>query len=189
MLIPLIQPRKLVLTGGSSSETNELSADLPKLFQSHIDIFIPEIGSTVDASADTNAYTVNLAPALVKGLKWQDVGGVKIATLVGRLSVTDESKDPVLDVPPALTAGLTATHSVTPFHVGDLRLANLRKDLRDSGYSTEFMGEGTLLVQNSVIVRKAATAGRISVEAAGWETDTVQKVRKMVYEKLAVVGH
>ncbi|KAK9421321.1 putative Cleavage and polyadenylation specificity factor subunit 2 [Seiridium unicorne] len=189
MLIPLIQPRKLVLTGGSSSETNELSADLPKLFQSQIDIFMPEIGSTVDASADTNAYTVNLAPALVKGLKWQDVGGVKIATLVGRLSVTDETKDPVLDIPAALTTGLTATHSVTPFHVGDLRLANLRKDLRDSGYSTEFMGEGTLLVQNSVIVRKAATAGRISVEAAGWETDTVQMVRKMVYEKLAVVGH
>jgi cleavage and polyadenylation specificity factor subunit 2 len=189
MLIPLIQPRKLVLTGGSASETNELSVELPKLIQSQIDIFLPDIGTSVDASADTNAYTVNLAPALVKGLKWQDVGGVKIATLVGRLSVADETKNPVLDMPTALTAGLTATHSVTPFHVGDLRLANLRKDLRDSGYSTEFMGEGTLLVQNSVIVRKAATAGRISVEAAGWETDTVQMVRKMVYEKLAVVGH
>ncbi|MBH1945710.1 hypothetical protein I5L01_15990, partial [Erythrobacter sp. YJ-T3-07] len=141
------------------------------------------------ASADTNAYTVNLAPALVKTLKWQDVGGVKIATLVGRLSVTGENKDPVLDVPTTMTGGLAAIQSVTPFHVGDLRLANLRKDLRDSGYSTEFMGEGTLLVQNSVIVRKAANAGRITVEAAGWETDTVQTVRKMVYEKLAIVGH
>jgi cleavage and polyadenylation specificity factor subunit 2 len=189
MLIPLIQPRKLVLTGGSASETDALSIDLPKLVQNPIDIFVPDVGSTVDASADTNAYTVNLAPELVKGLKWQDVGGVKIATLVGRLSVADESKDPILDVPTALTAGMTAAHSVTPFHVGDLRLANLRKDLRDSGYSTEFMGEGMLLVQNSVIVRKAATAGRISVEAVGWETDTVQTVRKMVYEKLAVVGH
>jgi cleavage and polyadenylation specificity factor subunit 2 len=189
MLIPLIQPRKLVLTGGSASETDDLSVELPKLFQSQIDIFLPEVGASVDASADTNAYTVNLAPALVKGLKWQDVGGVKIATLVGRLSVADEAKNPILDLPTALTTGLTATHSVTPFHVGDLRLANLRKDLRDSGYTTEFMGEGTLLVQNSVIVRKAATAGRISVEAAGWETDTVQMVRKMVYEKLAVVGH
>jgi cleavage and polyadenylation specificity factor subunit 2 len=190
MLIPLIQPRKLVLTGGSSEETDRLAADLPQLVvQNPIDIFKPDIGSTVDASADTNAYTVNLAPALVKGLRWQDVGGVKIATLVGRLSVGDGTADPFLDVPLAVTTGMTATHSVTPFHVGDLRLANLRKDLRDSGYSTEFMGEGTLLVQNSVIVRKAATAGRISVEAAGWETDTVQMVRRMVYEKLAVVGH
>ncbi|KAI0129079.1 beta-lactamase-like protein [Xylariales sp. AK1849] len=190
MLIPLIQPRKLVLTGGSLSETDELAADLPQLFvQNSIDIFKPDIGSSVDASADTNAYTVKLAPALVKGLHWQDVGGLKIATLVGRLSVGEAASNPILDVPLALTAGMAASHSVTPFHVGDLRLANLRKDLRDSGYSTEFMGEGTLLVQNSVIVRKAATAGRISVEAAGWETDTVQKVRRMVYEKLAVVGH
>ncbi|KAH6654679.1 beta-lactamase-like protein [Truncatella angustata] len=189
MLIPLIQPRKLVLTGGSSLETEELSTEMPKIIQSQIDIFMPEIGSTVDASADTNAYSVNLAPALVKGLKWQDVGGVKIATLVGRLSMADENKDPVLDIPMTLASGLAATQSVTPFHVGDLRLGNLRKDLRDSGYSTEFMGEGTLLVQNSVIVRKAANAGRITVEAAGWETDTVQTVRKMVYEKLAVVGH
>ncbi|KAK8012651.1 cleavage and polyadenylylation specificity [Apiospora marii] len=187
MLIPLIQPRKLILTGGGPEETDELAADLPQLVtQNPIDIFKPNMGTSVDASADTNAYTVNLAPALVKSLRWQDVGGIKIATLVGRLTVADDS--PVLDVPAAV-AGLTASHSVTPFHVGDLRLANLRKDLRDSGLSTEFMGEGTLLVQNAVIVRKAATAGRISVEAAGWETDTVQKVRQMVYEKLAVVGH
>ncbi|KAK8136346.1 cleavage and polyadenylylation specificity [Apiospora sp. TS-2023a] len=187
MLIPLIQPRKLILTGGGPEETDELASDLPQLVtQNPIDIFKPNMGTSVDASADTNAYTVNLAPALVKSLRWQDVGGIKIATLVGRLTVSDDS--PVLDVPAAV-AGLTASHSVTPFHVGDLRLANLRKDLRDSGLSTEFMGEGTLLVQNAVIVRKAATAGRISVEAAGWETDVVQKVRQMVYEKLAVVGH
>ena len=187
MLIPLIQPRKLILTGGGPEDTDELAADLPQLVtQNPIDIFKPDIGVSVDASADTNAYTVNLAPALVKSLRWQDVGGMKIATLVGRLTVADDS--PMLDIPAAV-AGLTASHSVTPFHVGDLRLANLRKDLRDSGLSTEFMGEGTLLVQNAVIVKKAATAGRISVEAAGWETETVQRVRRMVYEKLAVVGH
>ncbi|KAH8673467.1 beta-lactamase-like protein [Xylariales sp. PMI_506] len=199
MLIPLIQPRKLVLTGGTSSETDELAAELPQLVvQNSIDIFKPDVGTSVDASADTNAYTVNLAPALVKSLKWQDVGGIKIATLVGRLTVTSDgpptsaaaAAHAVLDVPSSVTTGMAAAmHSVPPFHVGDLRLANLRKDLRDSGYSTEFMGEGTLLVQNSVIVRKAATAGRISIEAAGWETDTVQMVRRMVYEKLAVVGH
>lgn len=188
MLIPLIQPRKLVLTGGSPEDTDELAADLPQLTaQNPMDIFKPDMGASVDASADTNAYNVNLAPTLVKGLRWQEVGGVRIATLIGRLTVGENAAF-VLDTPAAL-AGMAASHTVTPFHVGDLRLANLRKDLRDSGYSTEFMGEGTLLVQNSVIVRKAATAGRISVEAAGWETDTVQMVRRMVYEKLAVVGH
>lgn len=194
MLIPLIQPRKLVLTGGSQGDTDELAADLPQLVtQNPIDIYKPEMGVSVDASADTNAFTVNLAPALVKGLRWQDVGGTKIATVVGRLTLSEESDGgtwmPVLDVPAALHSGMLASHSVSPFHVGELRLANLRKDLRDSGYSTEFMGEGTLLVQNSVIVRKAATAGRISVEAAGWETDVVRTVRRMVYEKLAIVGH
>ena len=61
------------LTGGSSEETDMLAADLPQLVvQNAIDIFKPNIGSTVDASADTNAYTVNLAPALVKGLRWQE---------------------------------------------------------------------------------------------------------------------
>ncbi|ORY60775.1 cleavage and polyadenylation specificity factor subunit 2 [Pseudomassariella vexata] len=187
MLIPLIQPRKLILTGGNPEETDELAADLPQLLQ-NIDIHKPDMGSSVDASADTNAYTIKIAPTLYKGLKWQSVGNVKIATIFGRLEPGSDGT-PILDIATVIATGMTAGHhSVKPFHVGELRLANLRKDLRDIGYSTEFMGEGTLLVQNSVIVRKAATSGRIEVESSGWDTSTVQTVRKMIYDKLAVVG-
>ncbi|KAJ3554069.1 hypothetical protein NPX13_g10715 [Xylaria arbuscula] len=72
MLIPLIQPRKLILVGGSSEDTMTLASDCKKLMaDGSFDIYTPSTGDTVDASVDTNAWVVKLAPPLLKQLKWQ----------------------------------------------------------------------------------------------------------------------
>jgi cleavage and polyadenylation specificity factor subunit 2 len=101
---------------------------------------------------------------------------------------------PVLDIVPTTMA--SATRSVAqPLHVGDLRLADLRKLMIASGYTAEFRGEGTLLINSCVAVRKLAT-GRIEVEsvasrqsmAAQGTRDTFFAVRSKIYEGLAVVA-
>jgi cleavage and polyadenylation specificity factor subunit 2 len=80
-----------------------------------------------------------------------------------------------------------------PLHVGDLRLADLRKIMQSSGHTAEFRGEGTLLIDGSVIVRKTGT-GRIEVEsmgvAAGGSSggNSFYAVRGKIYEGLAVVA-
>ncbi|KAI3318943.1 beta-lactamase-like protein [Xylariaceae sp. AK1471] len=224
MLIPLIQPRKLILVGGSSEDTMTLASDCKKLMaEGSFDIYTPNTGTTVDASVDTNAWVVKLAPTLVKQLKWQSVRGLSIATVTGRLLAvqkqfarnndedtankrikTEESQpgeptevpmEPTLDILP--TNMVSATRSVAqPLHVGDLRLADLRKAMQQSGHTAEFRGEGTLLIDGSVVVRKTAT-GRIDVESIGLPIGggpatqiggAFYAVKRTIYENLAVVA-
>ncbi|KAI0965858.1 beta-lactamase-like protein [Xylaria arbuscula] len=225
MLIPLIQPRKLILVGGSSEDTMTLASDCKKLMaEGSFDIYTPDMGSSVDASVDTNAWVVKLAPTLLKQLKWQSVRGLSIATVTGRLLAvhrqlardgdedtankrikTEDAQpnnepaeapgEPTLDILPMnLTS---ATRAVAqPLHVGDLRLADLRKAMQQSGHTAEFRGEGTLLVDGSVMVRKTAT-GRIDVESIGLPVGggpaslmggTFYAVKRTIYENLAVVA-
>ncbi|KAI8962099.1 beta-lactamase-like protein [Daldinia sp. FL1419] len=223
MLIPLIQPRKLILIGGNEGETLTLASDCKKLLaEGSVSIYTPNVGVTIDASVDTNAWVVKLAPSLVKQLKWQSVRGLSIATVTGRLlamqkrlaashdeetaskrlktedsteSPGETSVEPMLDVLPTNMAS-AARSAAQPLHVGDLRLADLRKAMQQSGHTAEFRGEGTLLIDGSVVVRKT-TAGRIDVESIGLPTDggpatqlggTFYAVKKTIYESLAVVA-
>jgi cleavage and polyadenylation specificity factor subunit 2 len=106
-------------------------------------------------------------------------------------SASAEIEMPILDVLPSNLA--SATRSVAqPLQVGDLRLADLRKIMQSSGYTAEFKGEGTLLINGSVIVRKLGT-GRIEVESVGLMTGlhqgaTFYAVKSKIYEGLAVVA-
>lgn len=234
MLIPLIQPRKLILIGGMKDETVSLANDCRTLLaarfadDSAIDVYTPEIGAVVDASVDTHAWAVKLTDALVKRLTWQNVKGISIATLTARLEAESQEVEddaerahkkqklleggtadasngelvedaqvtemPILDVLPS--SMVSATRSVAqPLQVGDLRLADLRKIMQISGHTSEFRGEGTLLIDGTVTVRKTGT-GKIEVESIestigskpGMQRySTFYAVRSKIYEGLAVV--
>ncbi|KAF4456543.1 hypothetical protein F53441_1375 [Fusarium austroafricanum] len=234
MLIPLIQPRKLILVGGERDETLSLAQDCRRALggdssnadaggERSVDVYTPEVGVVVDASVDTNAWVVKLADPLVRKIKWQNVRGLGIVTITGQLLAThlndaaaaDEDAankrqkteetsssttltttaaalplaTPVLDVLPANLVSAVRS-AAQPLHVGDLRLADLRRAMQSAGHAAEFRGEGTLVVDNSVAVRKTA-AGRVEVESVGMPTarrSTFYEVRKMIYDNLAVVA-
>jgi cleavage and polyadenylation specificity factor subunit 2 len=111
---------------------------------------------------------------------------------------------PTLDALPTNLA--SAVRSVAqPLHVGDLRLADLRRAMLNGGHKAEFRGEGTLVIDDSVAVRKSLT-GRIEIESVALPTDlasngpmgggvmnglmggTFYAVRRKIYEGLAVVA-
>ncbi|KAK0649450.1 beta-lactamase-like protein [Cercophora newfieldiana] len=248
MLIPLIQPRKLVLVGGSEDETLALAADCKKLLgaklgtsdEHALDVLTPAVGITVNASVDTNAWVVRLADPLVKRLKWQSVRGLDVVTVTGLLlpggefAVTDtadhedgtnkrlkiegapspvptaadsavvtissasgtSSHVPTLDVLPTNRASAVRS-AAQPLHVGDLRLADLRRAMLNGGHKAEFRGEGTLVIDDTVAVRKTVT-GRIEIESVGLPQGmdmsgmmgggTFFAVRRKIYEGLAVVA-
>ncbi|TVY73235.1 Cleavage factor two protein [Lachnellula suecica] len=230
MLIPLIQPRKLIFVSGMKEETLALANDCRKLLAAKIgedsaaiDVYTPEIGVKINASVDTNSWSVRLTDALVKRFRWQNVKTLGIVTLTGRLEAAvrsapelDEGSNkkqkmikgeaeevptreavadfqaemPTLDVLP--TSMASATRSVAqPLHVGDLRLADLRKIMQSSGHTAEFRGEGTLLIDGSVVVRKTGT-GRIEIQSGGsgmvQREGTFYAVKNKIYEGLAVVA-
>ncbi|KAF4254215.1 hypothetical protein KXV70_000899 [Aspergillus fumigatus] len=245
MLIPLIQPRKLILVGGMKEETTALATECKKLLaaKAGVDvsspdsalIFTPTNGETVDASVDTSAWMVKLSTNLVRRLKWQHVRSLGVVTLTAQLrgpelnpkeeseesaskkqkvlqdeassaatSTLGETKPavdksdvfPVLDVLPANMAA--GTRSMTrPLHVGDFRLADLRKVMQSAGHKAEFRGEGTLLIDGMVAVRKSGT-GRIEIEASAQSSTMNQAtgrgvasflaVKRKIYDGLAVVA-
>ncbi len=233
MLIPLIQPRKLILVAGMKHETLSLANDCRELLAaksgsgegSTVEVFTPVTGRAVNASVDTNAWIVKLSESLVKRLHWQNVRGLGVVTVTGQLATTASNDDqegakkkqklvkgentpselpkaseqapklaPTLDVIPASMAA--ATRSVSqPLHVGDLRLADLRKVLALAGHSAEFRGEGTLLIDGFVAVRKTGT-GRIEVESnvsmpgsrSHRPESTFYAVKRKIYEGLAIVA-
>ncbi len=232
MLIPLIGPKKLVLTGGSSEETMALASDCRELLgikfagaedEPLTEIFTPAVGDTVDASVDTNAWIVKLSRNLAKKLHWQQVKNVGVLTLQGELRAEATTVDiqdpaakklkmgekaiestsiptadelvPILDTLPASIAA--STRSVAqPIHVGDMRLADLRRIMNANGHSAEFRGEGTLLVDGIIGVKKLAS-GRITVEGVPVNTvaqmttrtsDSFTRVKQQIYQGLAVVA-
>ncbi|QIW96466.1 hypothetical protein AMS68_001984 [Peltaster fructicola] len=243
MLIPLIRPRKLILISGSASETQTLAEGSRAVLQSgsngtskasEIEVFTPLDGERVDASVDTNAWTLKLGRNLLRKLAWQGVRGLGIVALTGLLQagqpkpVEEDVEDddiakkkrklagnvtavpkieaeeaellPVLDIPGESTrAQALVPHAISnvnrPIHVGDLRLSDLRNLLRAAGHIADFRGEGTLLVDGVVVVRKGA-GGRIDVEGGIYGIggrgrtgeSTFGEVRRKVYEGLAVVG-
>lgn len=245
MLIPLIQPRKLILVGGMREETLALATECKKLLavkagidisasaKSPVDIFTPSLGETVDASVDTNAWMVKLSKTLARRLKWQNVRNLGVVALTGQLrppepvAAEDEAEGahkrqkmakvggggdmptlpepsgslmpqkesfPLLDMLPInMTA---ATRSLSrPLHVGDLRLADLRRHMQAAGHKAEFRGEGTLLVDDCVAVRKAGT-GKIEIEGGvaslaggGMQpAGSFLAVKSKIYDSLAVVS-
>lgn len=225
MLIPLIQPRKLILVGGSREETLELAEDCRKTLNPDtgdqdnegkraVEVYTPEIGDLINASVDTNAWVVKLADPLVKKIKWQNVRGLGIVTITGQLMATrtpspppEEPSNkrqktetsstvlttasatlPILDV---LPSNLISAVRGQPLHVGDLRLADLRRAMQGAGHSAEFRGEGMLVVDGAVAVRKTA-AGKVEVESVGipalGRRTTLYEVRRVIYDNLAVVA-
>jgi cleavage and polyadenylation specificity factor subunit 2 len=78
-----------------------------------------------------------------------------------------------------------------------LRLADLRKLMKSSGMEAEFRGEGVLVINGTVAVRKTAT-GQIEVDGGAYgnvdsrnnDAATFFKVKRQIYDGLAVVaGH
>jgi len=247
MIIPLIRPRKLILIAGEQSETQTLADECRRLLGGEgdtatTDIFAPVIGELVDASVDTNAWTLKLSRQLVKKLTWQNVKGLGVVAITGRLDAapidepvkaedenvkkklklikgeeaaadTDTTSEalaksldtpsiPILDLPTTTlaTAGapIQQQRATQPVHVGDLRLASLRQVLSTRAHTCEFRGEGTLLVDGTVVVRKSAS-GKIEVEAdvkgldqPQWATEekkgSFYAVRDLIYRGLAVVA-
>lgn len=268
MLIPLIRPRKLILTGGTKRETDSLAEACRTMLAGNeagisgkrgtsTEVLTPIIGMTVDASVDTNAWTIKLDRKLYKQLQWQEFRTMGIVTVKGRLvlpshdgnldmkaevdgtakrqkidatasasetptttettktssSATTPAMLPVLTDIASSTTPTTSTSSSTTsrtttntstnqaLHVGDLRLAELRRIMQAHGHSAEFKGEGTLLVDGVVAVRKSGI-GKIEVEAGGGgsagllRSDTgaaaaggsFWDVKRKIYEGLAVVA-
>lgn len=146
-----------------------------------------------EGNADTHPH--------LPGAITEEQSNKRLKTEMGETKDGDDKEEQDIEVVPTLdvlpTTMVSASRSIAqPLHVGDLRLADLRRAMQASGHAAEFRGEGTLLIDGTVAVRKNAT-GRIEVEniglptahAGGGQTGTTfWAVKRMIYDGLAVVA-
>ncbi|KAK6519142.1 hypothetical protein TWF281_003831 [Arthrobotrys megalospora] len=184
-----------------------------------VEVFMPKVGEMVNVGGNTDVWSVKLSDGLIKMLKWQSVGGLGVVHVVGRvMEVTDDGdvkeevkeedvkmegeeeverkKQLVLDVLPSTASG--GGRTAKPIHVGDVKLAELRRVLLDAGHTAELTGEGRLLCDGVVSVVKEGV-GRVTIEDVGGSGGLLSggggrrkgrfwEVRKWVYEGLARVA-
>ncbi|OLL26408.1 Cleavage factor two protein 2 [Neolecta irregularis DAH-3] len=168
MILPMVNPRKLILCRASREEIDALEVDGLR------DVFRPLDGQTVDVSGEITSWSVNLDDNIL--VNWQRFEQFSISPLSAILSLS--SQPPVLQQSPINASG-------PAMFVGDVRLPVLRRGLLSDGFQAEFSGDGTIIADGEVIVRKE-DQGRVVIEGVGgrrkfWD------VRKLVYEGLAGV--
>lgn len=100
--------------------------------------------------------------------------------MVGRIHFPDDTTTPSLDV---ATGASEAEYEPTVF-VGDVRLSEFRKILQAEGIQAEFKGEGVLVCNGHVAVRKTGT-GQLLVE--GLLSLDYYKIRSLLYSQHAIL--
>ncbi|ODQ68559.1 hypothetical protein NADFUDRAFT_7619, partial [Nadsonia fulvescens var. elongata DSM 6958] len=203
MIIPRIQPKKLIFVGPVNEPTlyDELADTYTSLLGSSAEVYGALTNIPINASVNTHSVNIVLSDQLSKSLRWQKIpGNWHIAHLVGRLKVItkndgddDEenerqstfvleplSVDNSVNSTDLVTISQPFTKSSSPLLVGDIRLSELRHKLISLGFRTEFGAEGVLVCEKKVIIRKNTDSN--GKENSEEDTDVQRSSSKVVIE-------
>lgn len=185
---PLLKSRKIILLGPPEVQNETIISNLNK---KNIDVVKTGFNDKIVIDTKMKTLDISIDIELDQLLNWQKIGnGHTIAQVVGRL-VKEKPKDhsnehyhsreklilKTLDRPSIL-------HPTGTLSIGDVRLAELKRKLMEQDHSAEFKGEGMLVVDNEVAVRKI-NDGETIID--GSPSELFDTVKSMVTEMLAKV--
>ncbi|KAI8087359.1 beta-lactamase-like protein [Thamnidium elegans] len=179
-ILPQIAPRKLIIVHGSEDSTEDLSTAVQGIDHFTKEIFTPTVGEVLNVSAATNIYRVKLTDSMASSLRFSKLDDYELARVVGRIHFPDDSTTPSLDVAMAEDS----TKVEPSIFVGDVRLSEFKKVLQSEGIQAEFKGEGILVCNDHVAVRKTGT-GQLLVE--GVLSEDYYKIRSLLYSQHAIL--
>ncbi|CAG8500288.1 3142_t:CDS:2 [Acaulospora colombiana] len=104
-----------------------------------------------------------------------------IAFVNGKISFPPDSSLPMLDVVP-IEESNSGNHN--PVFVGEVKLTELKRVLQSEGIVAEFKGEGVLVCNEKVAVRKSS-AGQLILE--GSLSEDYYKIRSIIYAQHAIL--
>jgi cleavage and polyadenylation specificity factor subunit 2 len=182
------------------------------------DLLVPVPGATLTINDDPGSYMARLSPELLRGLQWQQVGRLRVAPVRAGLrsapppppppagggdsppsdgdvegnAVAAKPGIPTLDVLPPAAAAQLARRVPRTLFLGEVHLPELRRQLLERGFKAEYRGEGTLLVNDHVVLKKSAE-NHIKIEQViGLPGISVldpafDEVKRLIYGSLAVI--
>ncbi|KAJ9059871.1 hypothetical protein DSO57_1036979 [Entomophthora muscae] len=191
-ILAQLSPRKLILVHGTTQSTLHLAEYCrghPTLAKS--DVLVPENNSHLTVAAASFLYPIKIADSLLKSLRFHKYDDYELARVHGTVqleepSMDDEAEAKVIALP---VLGLIDSNGIVPpspapVMVGEVRFAELKKLLQQEGLRAEFQGEGVLVCNDTVSIKKDGS-GRMVLE--GSLCSDYYQVRRLLYSQQAVL--
>ncbi|KAI8603970.1 beta-lactamase-like protein, partial [Dissophora ornata] len=205
-ILQAIAPRKLILVHGTEEKTDALCKTYLELSDMTREIYTPSIGEVLNVSEVTNMYKINLTDALLSSLSFSTLGEYDLAYLVGQVHLPAGSAAPGQEQNGALAPSSSSALQLQlqlqqkqqqqlemlarehqPVFVGDIKLTEFKnRVLKQAGIEAEFMGDGVLVCNGVVAIRKVDRTGQILLEGSPLSHDYYQ-VRQLLYKQFAIL--
>jgi cleavage and polyadenylation specificity factor subunit 2 len=207
LIIPALKPQSVLLISDLSDDSN--LEKITTMLKKHNKFEVVEVAANQTQVTDNTiqSFDIVLDDSLSSKLKWQKIaGGFTIAHVIGEVKtkgeledekkedldmknedqdeeIEDSKKAEELVLVPLKQPALLSNIRAAPLAIGDVRLSELKKTLSE-WHKVEFKGEGTLVIDDIVAVRKVSD-GDVIVD--GLPGELFYKVRDAVRKMLAYV--
>lgn len=196
IILPALKPRKMLLLAPPESQSAQSVATLRKR-----DVEIVEMppNKSMEFITTIKSLDISIDPDLESLLKWQRIGeSYTVAHVIGRLVKEKPQATKSHVGKPQSKLNQTArsklilkplqstfrAHVGGSLSIGDIRLAELKRRLTEQNHRAEFKGEGTLVVDGKVAVRKINDSETI---VDGTPSDLFYDVKKSITDMLAKI--
>lgn len=187
---PSFKPKKMILLGPEGIQNKNIITMFSKR-----DIEMIEMPMNTEKEFNTTIKSLDVLidPELDQMLRWQRIGdGHTVAHVIGRLvkekaqstkkDDEDESYRTKLVLKPIDNG--SKIHTGISLSIGDIRLAEVKRKLTDLRHIAEFKGEGTLVIDGQISVRKISDGETI---VDGPPSELYDIVKKAVVDMLAKI--
>ncbi|KAL3232800.1 Cleavage factor two protein 2 [Nakaseomyces bracarensis] len=192
---PLFKTRKIISLGPSAMQNHQVVMSLTRR---DIDITQIEFNKEIEFNTTIKALDIAISPELDMILNWQRISShYTLAHVIGRLvkesahSTTSANAEDSQNINTNREKYILKplnTHSAVQTNgslaIGDVRLIQLKQNLNILHHTAEFRGEGTLVVDDKVIIRKVSDSETI---IDGNPSELFYSVKKMVTDMLAKI--
>ncbi|SMN21629.1 similar to Saccharomyces cerevisiae YLR115W CFT2 Subunit of the mRNA cleavage and polyadenlylation factor (CPF) [Maudiozyma saulgeensis] len=182
---PTLKPRKIILLGSKDMQDENVMSILNKR---EIEIVNIPYNENVEFDTIVKTLDISLDVELDQSLRWQRIGeGHTVAHVIGKLvkeapSQKSGSTRSKLVLKPITNSN--KRHTNGSLSIGDVRLVEVRRKLLELNHKAEFKGEGTLVVDGQVAVRKVSDGETV---INGFPSDIFDTVKSTITDMLAKV--
>lgn len=194
-IISRINPRKLLIVGGSADATGFLLNHY-KMSSEGIEAHAPKIHETVNVSSSLNLLSAVISEALLNQLRVsysQDYevahlnAKVRIKAIVDASSEMQDVETSTETIYELVPASLSAIHPCPIIVIGDVKLSELRRSLsvKHTSIKTEFTSTGDLICNSKILVKKDQSTGQLFLE--GPLCKEYYQIRNLFYKNVTMV--
>lgn len=197
IILPALKPRKVLLLAPPECQNAQSVSTMQKR---DVEIVEMPTNKAIEFITTIKSLDISIDPDLEALLKWQKIGeSYTVAHVIGRLVKEKPQMAKLNGVGKAqsklnhqarsklVLKPLQSTfraHVGGSLSIGDIRLAELKKRLTERNHRAEFKGEGTLVVDGQVAVRKISDSETI---VDGSPSELFYDVKKSITDMLAKI--